>query len=301
MGRVGGYGAGRSEQGVGQLLQLGFVGDGQQQGKLFTPDTGRQRTGRAVLLQQLAKLLQHPIPDIVAVVVIDHLEVIQIQQDEGVANPLFQKQLLMKVAPVWQPGQIVEQRLLSELGIDVEEVVHGAQDADAAEQDAAGAQQILGIDGEPEWLRHQFIHDVGGGPHDPQHQTAGEHAVGVGGQVGALHHPEQEQHGEPVDHLEAKADGVKALVGEVGQQQQMKGHDGQHHYPQQRDVGAMLPVEMTVVGEADVETIELHGVPRIGTAISLQTRGCVMACRGRITGNGWSVSVNERARSARYR
>jgi len=26
-----------------------------------------------------------------------------------------------------------------------------------------------------------------------------------------------------------------------------------------------------------------------------------MACRGRITGNGWSVSVNERARSARYR
>ena len=58
---------------------------------------------------------------------------------------------------------------------------------------------------------------------------------------------------------------------------------------------------LTVVGEADVETIELHGVPRIGPAISLQTRGCVMACRGRITGNGWSVSVNERARSARYR
>ena len=50
MGRVGGYGAGRIEQGVGQLLQLGFVGDGQQQGKLFTPDTGRQRTRRAVLL-----------------------------------------------------------------------------------------------------------------------------------------------------------------------------------------------------------------------------------------------------------
>lgn len=120
-------------QAFGQFRGRYQGGFWQEHGKLFTPDAAQCVYPTQATLQHAYQVLEHQVPHVMTVGVVDQLEVVYVQHDEGggVARALgalkFSLQLLHEGAAVFRPCQRIAvsqlmQRVDPELAI--RDVVH---------------------------------------------------------------------------------------------------------------------------------------------------------------------------------
>ncbi len=99
-------------------LGLGVVGMPQQHGELVTAEAGEQVPGPQPALQASGDLGEQGVPGLVPERVVDLLEAVQVEQEQGLGGVAVREAGLGRVqhrAPVRQAGQVVERGLPADL------------------------------------------------------------------------------------------------------------------------------------------------------------------------------------------